>query len=154
MPTLTQNHVRLVLVTVAVLSAAALTAILLEGRGTSTVPVGLWSLLVGGLAVAGVLLPLVAAATPLSRPRSVAPAVLLFLAMTAHATFLDEQLSGFPVGWLCTMGVVVALAGTVPFLSFVAEHYATKDVRARIAAVESGAAGPAADAAGSDSHLA
>ena len=102
MPTLTQNHVRLVLVTVAVLSAAALTAILLEGRGTSTVPVGLWSLLVGGLAVAGVLLPLVAAATPLSRPRSVAPAVLLFLAMTAHATFLDEQLSGFPVGWLCT----------------------------------------------------
>ena len=70
----------------------------------------------GGLAVAGVLLPLVAAATPLSRPRSVAPAVLLFLAMTAHATFLDEQLSGFPVGWLCTMGVVVALAGTVVLL--------------------------------------
>ena len=66
MPTLTQNHVRLVLVTVAVLGAAALTAILLQGRGTSTVPVALWSLLVGALAVCGVLLPLVAVATPLS----------------------------------------------------------------------------------------
>ncbi|GAA1765739.1 hypothetical protein [Kocuria aegyptia] len=116
MPTLTQNHVRLVLITVAVLGAAALTAVLLQGRGTSTVPVGLWSLLVGALAVCGVLLPLVAAATPLSRPRSVVPAVLLFLAMTSHATFLDEQLSGFPVGWLCTMGVIVSLAGTVVLL--------------------------------------
>ena len=28
---------------------------------------------------------------------------------------------------------LIALAGTTPFLSFVAEHYATKDVRARIA---------------------
>ena len=28
---------------------------------------------------------------------------------------------------------LIALAGTIPFLSFVAEHYATKDVRARIA---------------------
>lgn len=31
--------------------------------------------------------------------------------------------------------ILIALAGTVPFLSFVAEHYATKDVRARLAAV-------------------
>ena len=30
--------------------------------------------------------------------------------------------------------VLVALAGTIPFLSFVAEHYATKDVRAKLAA--------------------
>lgn len=28
--------------------------------------------------------------------------------------------------------IVIALAGTVPFLSFVAEHYATKDVRAKL----------------------
>lgn len=29
--------------------------------------------------------------------------------------------------------ILIALAGTVPFLSFVAEHYATKDVRAKLA---------------------
>lgn len=28
--------------------------------------------------------------------------------------------------------ILIALAGTVPFLSFVAEHYATKDVRAKL----------------------
>ena len=29
--------------------------------------------------------------------------------------------------------ILIALAGTVPFLSFVAEHFATKNVRERIA---------------------
>lgn len=28
--------------------------------------------------------------------------------------------------------ILIALAGTIPFLSFVAEHYATKDVRERL----------------------
>ena len=28
--------------------------------------------------------------------------------------------------------ILIALAGTIPFLSFVAEHYATKDVRAKL----------------------
>ena len=31
---------------------------------------------------------------------------------------------------------LIALAGTIPFLSFVAEHYATKDVRTRIAELQ------------------
>ena len=31
--------------------------------------------------------------------------------------------------------ILIAAAGTVPFLSFVAEHYATQDVRARIGTV-------------------
>ena len=31
---------------------------------------------------------------------------------------------------------LIALGGTVPFMSFVAEHYATKDVMARLAEVE------------------
>ncbi len=30
--------------------------------------------------------------------------------------------------------ILIALAGTVPLLSFVAEHYATRDVRAKLAA--------------------
>jgi integral membrane protein len=30
--------------------------------------------------------------------------------------------------------ILIAVAGTVPFLSFVAEHYATRDVRAKLAA--------------------
>lgn len=43
---------------------------------------------------------------------------------------------GRRVHWPWGRLILIALAGTVPFLSFVAEHYATKDVRARMAAVE------------------
>lgn len=46
---------------------------------------------------------------------------------------------GRRVHWPWGRLILIALAGTVPFLSFVAEHYATKDVRARIAAVETAA---------------
>lgn len=35
---------------------------------------------------------------------------------------------------------LIALGCTVPFMSFVAEHYATKDVRARLASVDAGSA--------------
>lgn len=42
---------------------------------------------------------------------------------------------GRRAGWPWQRLLAIALAGTVPFLSFVAEHYATKDVRARIEAV-------------------
>lgn len=58
--------------------------------------------------------------------------------------------TGIPHGWLYMILIItafdlgrrarwgwgrlllIALAGTVPFLSFVAEHYATKDVRAKL----------------------
>ncbi len=39
--------------------------------------------------------------------------------------------------WPWVRLILIAAAGTVPFLSFVAEHYATKDVRARLAAFRS-----------------
>lgn len=39
------------------------------------------------------------------------------------------------VKWPWTRLLLIALGGTVPFMSFVAEHFATKDVRARIFAV-------------------
>lgn len=41
------------------------------------------------------------------------------------------------VGWSLKWVLAIMLAGTVPFLSFVAEHYATKDVKRRLAAVPS-----------------
>lgn len=41
------------------------------------------------------------------------------------------------VGWSLKWVLMIMLAGTVPFLSFVAEHFATKDVRAKLAATES-----------------
>lgn len=43
---------------------------------------------------------------------------------------------GLKVKWRWVWYLGIALAGTVPFLSFVAEHRATKYVRARIAEVE------------------
>lgn len=42
---------------------------------------------------------------------------------------------GRRVGWSLTWFVLIMLAGTVPFLSFVAEHYARKDVQAKLAAL-------------------
>lgn len=44
---------------------------------------------------------------------------------------------GRRVHWPWGRLILIALAGTVPFLSFVAEHYARKDVQARIASVAS-----------------
>ena len=35
--------------------------------------------------------------------------------------------------WSWTRLLLIALAGTVPFVTFVAEHYATKDVKAKLA---------------------
>ena len=46
------------------------------------------------------------------------------------------------VGWSLKWVVMIMLAGTVPGLSFVAEHYATKDVRTRLAAAEAAHTSP------------
>ncbi len=43
---------------------------------------------------------------------------------------------GRRVRWPWSRLILIALGGTVPFMSFVAEHYATRDVRRRVAAVE------------------
>lgn len=43
---------------------------------------------------------------------------------------------GRRVKWSIKWFVMIGLAGTVPFLSFVAEHFATKNVRATLAASE------------------
>lgn len=42
---------------------------------------------------------------------------------------------GRRVRWPWLRLILIALAGTIPFLSFVAEHHATKDVRGRLSAV-------------------
>lgn len=43
---------------------------------------------------------------------------------------------GRRVRWPWWRIIIIALAGTVPFVTFVAEHYATKDARIRIPALE------------------
>lgn len=43
---------------------------------------------------------------------------------------------GRRVDWPWSRMLSIMLAGTVPFVTFIAEHYATKDVRGRIAAAE------------------
>ena len=54
---------------------------------------------------------------------------------------------GRRAGWSWTRLILIALAGTVPFLSFVAERYATRDVRAKLAAEQSSSGPTAAPAA-------
>lgn len=113
---LTRNHVRVGLGVVAVLAAAALAAVLLRGQGPGPVPPELWAVFVGALALLGVVLPLLTLLTPLSRPDSLAPALVLLLAGFAQATFLNDQLGGFPVTVLCAVGVLVSLATGVVVL--------------------------------------
>ncbi len=52
--------------------------------------------------------------------------------------------------WSWTRLLLIALAGTVPFLSFVAERSATKDVRDKVAAEEARATTAAGAPAASD----
>lgn len=49
---------------------------------------------------------------------------------------ITAYMLGRKAGWPLARVVVIALAGTVPFLSFVAEHYARTDVNRRIAETE------------------
>lgn len=49
---------------------------------------------------------------------------------------------GRRVGWTWKRLLTIALAGTVPFLSFVAERFATKDVRQKLTASASVAPSP------------
>lgn len=46
---------------------------------------------------------------------------------------------GRRVKWPWLRLLLIAAAGTIPFLSFVAEHYATRDVRTRMAEVDTSA---------------
>lgn len=55
---------------------------------------------------------------------------------------------GRRVHWPWLRLILIALAGTIPFLSFVAEHYARTDVHARLAAAE--LASTSGDAASTD----
>lgn len=80
--------------------------------------------------------------------------VLVVVGMPMKYIFNDGRVvtwTGVPHGWLYVILLIaafnlkyraqwawgwfigIALAGTVPFLSFVAEHFATKDVKRRIA---------------------
>lgn len=49
---------------------------------------------------------------------------------------ITAYMLGRKAGWPLWRLVIIALAGTVPFLSFVAEHYARTDVNRRIAETE------------------
>lgn len=49
---------------------------------------------------------------------------------------------GRRVNWPWLRLILIALAGTVPFLSFVAERYATKDVHERVAATQAPSGDP------------
>lgn len=55
----------------------------------------------------------------------------LYMALIITAVDLGRR-----VRWPWWRIIIIALAGTVPFITFVAEHFATKDARVRIAAAE------------------
>ncbi|GAB3624238.1 DUF3817 domain-containing protein [Mariniluteicoccus endophyticus] len=58
----------------------------------------------------------------------------LYMALLASAINL-----GMKAKWDVGRLIGIALAGTIPFLSFVAEHFATKDVRRKLARLDDAA---------------
>lgn len=66
--------------------------------------------------------------------------VVLFTAIPHGWLYMLLLITAFDLGrrarWTWTRLLLIALAGTVPFLSFVAERSATRDVRAKLATEE------------------
>ena len=64
--------------------------------------------------------------------------VVLWTAIPHGWLYMALLITAFDLGrrarWSWSRLILIALAGTVPFLSFVAERSATKDVRAKLAA--------------------
>ena len=62
--------------------------------------------------------------------------VVLWTAIPHGYLYMVLLITAFDLGrrahWTWKRLLLIALAGTVPFLSFVAEHYATKDVRQKL----------------------
>jgi integral membrane protein len=72
------------------------------------------------------------------------PAVVTWTAIPHGYLYMILLITAVDLGlrakWSWTRLILIALAGTVPFLSFVAERSATKDVRAKLAAQAEAAA--------------
>ena len=83
--------------------------------------------------------------------------VVTYTAIPHGWLYMLLLLTAFDLGrrarWSWGRLILIALAGTVPFLSFVAERYATKDVRAKLAQQDAAVAAAAA-AAGTDHSIA
>jgi integral membrane protein len=66
--------------------------------------------------------------------------VVLWTAIPHGYLYMVLLITAFDLGrrahWTWKRLLLIALAGTVPFLSFVAEHYATKDVRRKLGLAE------------------
>ncbi|MFT3888323.1 MAG: DUF3817 domain-containing protein [Arachnia sp.] len=66
--------------------------------------------------------------------------VVMWTAVPHGYIYMVLLITAFDLGrrvkWPLKWFLMIMAAGTVPFLSFVAEHFATKDVRSRLAQVE------------------
>ena len=70
------------------------------------------------------------------------PDVVTWTAIPHGYLYMVLLITAFDLGrrarWSWSRLILIALAGTVPFLSFVAERSATKDVRPKLAAAQPG----------------
>ncbi len=75
------------------------------------------------------------------------PDVVTWTAIPHGWLYMILLITAFDLGrrakWSWTRLILIALAGTVPFLSFVAERSASKDLRAKLAAGEADLDAPA-----------
>jgi integral membrane protein len=81
--------------------------------------------------------------------------VVLWTAIPHGWLYMALLITAFDLGrrarWSWRRLILIALAGTIPFLSFVAERSATKDVRAKLAGTEAPRPGsPVAPASAAD----
>lgn len=84
------------------------------------------------------------------------PTMVSYLGVAHGWLYMVLLITAYDIGrrvkWPWVNLLLIALAGTIPFLSFVAEHYATRNVRRHLAEADAAATGAAEiPAVGSDS---
>ncbi len=116
--TLSATHVRIILAAIALCGAGMLAAFAVDGSLLVRDQLGgLSTVLVAGLAVGGVVVPLLGMLGALADPRRLVSVLFMVVPMLTLAVFLDELFNVFPVRALCITGQVLAFIGAIGVLS-------------------------------------
>ncbi len=98
-------------------ACGALTLVTLLTRGVPESgiqnPDTFWLILMVGLAVGGIFIPLLGALPRVAPVHALRTALFFVIPALTFAVFLDPRLSAFPVQFLCVVGIIVGLLGTI-----------------------------------------
>ncbi|MEO5778961.1 MAG: hypothetical protein ABIO34_04610 [Arthrobacter oryzae] len=116
--TLNATHVKILLAVIALCGAGMLAAFSVdESLLVRDQLGGLSTVLAVGLAVGGVMVPLLGLLGSMADPRRLGSVIFMVVPMLTLAVFLDDLFDVFPVRILCVTGQVLAFIGAIAILS-------------------------------------